>query len=194
MRRVLYIHGFLSSPLSFKAQQVKQWLAQHHPDIAFHCPSLTPYPDQTAAALMAELAKHPADQWGVMGSSLGGFWANWLAHTQPLRALVINPAMAPWQFMPAYLDQPLKSYHGDACYLLTKTHLDEIIRYDLPLTHPERIWLLAQTGDATLDYRQAAAYFAGCKQTIEDGGDHSFVGFERFLAPGLEFLFAQPRA
>lgn len=189
MKRLLYIHGFLSSPSSFKAQQVKQWLQDYHPDIDFICPHLTPYPDDTASRLRSIIENHQTDHLGVMGSSLGGFWAHWVAETFGLNAVLINPAVAPQQFMPEYLNRPLKGYYSDDVYQLNAEHIRQIIRYDSPVHHPERIWLLAQTGDETLDYRQAVTKFHQCKQTVEVGGDHAFTGFERYLAPSLEFLF-----
>ena len=189
MKRLLYIHGFLSSPASFKAQQVKQWLQQHHPDVDFICPHLSPYPDETAVTLRDLIQQSEGDKWGVMGSSLGGFWAHWVAETFHMNAVLVNPAVSPQQFMPDYLGRPLKGYYSDDIYQLNAEHLQQIIRYDSPVLHPERLWLLVQTGDETLDYRQAVTKFSRCKQTVEVGGDHAFTGFERYLASSFEFLF-----
>lgn len=188
MAALVYVHGFLSSPLSFKAQQVKAWLAQQHPSIAFYCPQLTPYPAQTQAQLAQLVESLLPQPVYLMGSSLGGFWAGWLAETYNLRALLINPAVRPQAFMPAYVNVDLKGYHTDDSYRLNAAHVDEIIAADLPVQRPENYWVLLQTGDETLDYRAAQAKYAACKLTIEEGGDHSFQGFERYLAPGLAFL------
>lgn len=188
MAALLYIHGFLSSPLSFKAQQTQAWLAVNYPEIAYHCPQLSPYPAETQqhlAQLVESLLPQPVY---LMGSSLGGFWATWLAEQYNLRALLINPAVQPQEFMPKYLDIDLKSYHTDDTYRLNAGHIAEIVRADVPVARPANYWLLAQTGDETLDYRKAAAKYAGCKQTLEPGGDHAFQGFERYLQPGLDFL------
>lgn len=188
MSALLYIHGFLSSPLSFKACQTQDWLAANHPDIDFYCPQLPPYPAQTQAILEA-LVEHLLPQpVYLMGSSLGGFWATWLAEKYNLRAVLINPAVSPQNFMPEYLEVDLKSYHTDDSYRLHAGHIDEMVAVDVPVTRKPNYWLLVQTGDETLDYRQAVQKYAGCKQTIEEGGDHSFQGFERYLDGALSWF------
>lgn len=190
MRSLLYLHGFLSSPQSFKAQQLSRWLELHHPSIEWLCPHLTPYPYQTRDQLAALIEPRLAlGEIGVMGSSLGGFWATWVAETYGLKTVLINPSVAPWAFMPAFLDVDLKSYHTDDSYRLTATHIDQIKACARPISDPRHYWLLAQEGDETLDYRQAVALYQGAKQTIEPNGDHSFQGFERFFEPSLSFLF-----
>ena len=188
MAALLYIHGFLSSPLSFKAQQTKSWLAANHPEIDYHCLQLSPYPAQTQHCL-EELVESllPAPVY-LMGSSLGGFWATWLVEKYNLRALLVNPAVRPQEFMPKYLGIDLKSYHTDDIYQLQPHHVEEIKQVDVKPHRLDNYWLLVQTGDETLDYRPAVEKYVGCKQTIEEGGDHSFQGFERYLDRGLEFL------
>jgi uncharacterized protein len=191
MATLLYLHGFLSSPLSFKAQQTQVWLAANHPEIDYHCPQLSPYPaatQQLLEHLVSSLAHQPVY---LMGSSLGGFWATWLAEKYNLRALLINPAVNPHAFMPKYLGVELKSYHSDDVYCLYQHHIDEIQTVDIEPKRLVNYWVLLQTGDETLDYRHAVQKYAGCKHTIEQGGDHAFQGFERYLESGLAFLRAQ---
>jgi len=188
MAALLYIHGFLSSPLSFKAQQTKQWLAAHHPEIEFHCPQLTPYPADTQQQLESLVESLLPEPVYLMGSSLGGFWATWLAEKYNLCAVLINPAVRPQDFMPAYLEVDLKSYHTDDSYRLSASHIDEIVAVDVPVTRMHNYWLLVQTGDETLDDRQSVEKYHACKQTIEEGGDHSFQGFERYFADCMTFF------
>ena len=187
MPRLIYIHGFLSSPASFKARQMQVWLAEHRPDIDYRCPHLPPYP-RLAAEQLANLADTDGPLY-LMGSSLGGFWAAWLAERYAAPAVLINTAGSPWQFMPDYLEVDLKGYHTDDTYRLSAHHVDEIRAYEVePLNHPENLWLLVQTGDETLDYRQAVAKYQGARQTIEPGGDHGFQGFERYIPEAMAFL------
>lgn len=188
MAALIYIHGFLSSPLSFKAQQVKAWLAEQHPEVHYECPHLPAYPGQTQEQLTELIESLLPEPVYLMGSSLGGFWATWAAETYNLRALIINPAVNPQALITRYLEVDLKGYHTDDSYRLNSTHVDEIRAADLPVTRHHNYWLLVQTGDETLDYRQAVAKYQGCRQTVEEGGDHAFQGFERYLQPALAFL------
>ena len=188
MAAVLYIHGFLSSPLSFKAQQTQAWLAANHPEIDYHCPQISPYPleaQQLLEQLVESLLPEPVY---LIGSSLGGFWATWLVEKYNLRAVMVNPAVNPQAFMPKYLGKALKSYYTDDVYYLQEHHVEQMRQVDVIPQRLENYWLLVQTGDETLDYRQAVEKYAGCKQTVEEGGDHAYQGFERYLESGLAFL------
>jgi len=188
MSALIYIHGFLSSPLSYKARQTQTWLAAHHPDIIYYCPQLTPYPEQTRVELEQLVESLLPQPVYLMGSSLGGFWATWLVEKYNLRALLINPSVNPKEFMPGYLNVDLKSYHNNDVYRLTAQHIDQINMAEIKPTRLNNYWLLVQTGDEVLDYRHAVQKYAGCKQTVEEGGDHAFQGFERYLESGLNFL------
>jgi uncharacterized protein len=189
MSDLIYIHGFLSSPLSYKARQTAEWLAENYPDITFHCPHLSPYPRATQDYLANLVELLLPRRVGLIGSSLGGFWSTWLVEKYDLRAMLVNPAVRPWEFMPDYLEVDLKSYHTDDSYRLNAGHIDEIKACDVEIQRRGNYWLLAQTGDETLDYSQAVEKYLGCKQTVEEGGDHGFQGFERFLSDGMTFLF-----
>lgn len=191
MAALLYIHGFLSSPQSFKACLVQQWLAANHREIAYHCPQLTPYPEQTRQQLEQLVESLLPQPVYIIGSSLGGFWASWLVEKYNLRALLINPSVRPYDFMPSCLGVELKSYHSEEKYYLTEQHIAEIKQYDIAPQRKDNYWLLVQTGDEVLDYRQAVAKYAASKQTLEQGGDHSFQQFERYLQTGLDFLQQQ---
>jgi hypothetical protein len=191
MPQLLYIHGFLSSPQSFKAQQIHAWLAKKHPDIDYHCPLLTPYPDQCAAVLeqIINNARQAKDPIYLMGSSMGGFWATYLAERYHLPAVLINPAVDVRVRMPLYQGQTLSNYYTDDVYCLTKDDLNAYSRYDTPVIQRHKnYWLLVQTGDETLDYRLAINKYPHSRQTVESGGDHSFQGFERFHTESITFF------
>jgi hypothetical protein len=196
MASLLYIHGFLSSPMSAKAQQMQCWLKQYRPDIAFYCPQLPPYPKQCASILDDLIAVIRADSVEknkqpiyLMGSSLGGFWATWLAERYGLPAVLINPAVDIEKLIPSYLGVELKNYHNADTYRLDEKDFDDLLSYRVDkLKSVENYWLLAQTGDETLDYLLAEEHYKGCYQLIEQGGDHSFQNFDRLIPQAINFF------
>lgn len=187
---LLYIHGFLSSPLSHKAVQVRDWLKTHRPDIHYHCPALTPYPGNTRQTLEDLVESLLPQTTAVIGSSLGGYWATWLVERYELRAVLINPAVRPSMLKPGYINVELKNYHTDETYTLDEKDIDELLAVDVAdISLRDRYWLMVQSGDETLDYRLAVEKYRGCRQLVEEGGDHSFQGFERHLEEVINFLF-----
>jgi predicted esterase YcpF (UPF0227 family) len=188
MATIIYIHGFLSSPLSAKAQQVKAWLSQHRPDISYICPQLPPYPNKCADILEGCMVNADSPVY-LMGSSMGGFWATWLVEKYGCKALLVNPAVDVFRLMPAYINQQLANYHIDEHYCLTAEHLDQLRSYHVETPQKcSNYWLLVQTGDETLDYSLAVEKYSACRQTIEQGGDHSFQGFDRFIPQAINFF------
>jgi len=189
MRSLLYIHGFLSSPLSHKAQLFKRWCDQTHPDITFLCPALTAYPDESILQLEHLIQHQLPEPVGLIGSSLGGFYASVLAHRYNLRAVLVNPAVAPHDLISAYIDKPLKNYHSAATYQLDQHHMDQLKALDEQTQiNTKNIWLMVQTGDETLDYQKAVEKYKGCKQLVEEGGDHSFQHFDNHFSDIIHFL------
>lgn len=191
MPQLLYIHGFLSSPQSYKALQMKAWVSEHRPDITFHCPFLTPYPAQCAKVLIGIVEEAIAKQEPIylMGSSMGGFWATYLAECYHLPAVLINPAVDVLNLMPKYLGQHLQNYHTSDSYYLKEDDLVQLSHYDTPnIHHHKNYWLFVQEGDETLDYRLAVKKYKQCRQTVEVGGDHSFKNFGRFHIGVIDFF------
>ena len=76
---LLYLHGFRSSPRSFKAQRLQAWLAAHRPEVHWWCPQLPPSPRAAMALVRQGIEAWPAASSAVLGSSLGGFYATAVA-------------------------------------------------------------------------------------------------------------------
>lgn len=181
MSAIVYLHGFLSSPASAKATQLGDYLRRHAPDIAYAVPCLPHRPAHAIDAAMAA-ARSLSGEPLVVGSSLGGFYATVLAERLGCRAVVINPAVHPQRLL-SRLQGPQRNPYTGESFDLSDVHLSELRALDPPhITDPERYWLLAETGDEVLDYREAVAYYAGARQDITQGGDHTLRGFAEFLA------------
>ncbi|PCJ35063.1 MAG: esterase YqiA [Cellvibrionales bacterium] len=187
MASLVYIHGFNSSPDSDKARKTRAWLASKRPGIDFICPFLSPFP----AVAMAQLEALIAELSGTLyfaGSSMGGFYATFLAAKYHSRAVLINPAVRPWLGRD-YLLGDQANYHTGEAHRIEQEHLDELQSFDVdPVTEPANLLVLLQTGDEVLDYRLAEEKYADCQLVIEPGGDHGFVGFENHLPAIVQFL------
>jgi uncharacterized protein len=181
---ILYIHGLNSSPASLKASQLSRAMAQLGLAEQLRVPALHHHPRQALAqleVLIAELGR-PV----LVGSSLGGYYATFLAERHGLPGLLINPAVRPHLRFDGYLG-PQKNYYSDETWELTADHVSALAELDVPAPQdPARYQVWLQTADETLDYRDAQRYYRACALRIQAGGDHGFQGF----AERLPMLFA----
>jgi len=186
---LLYVHGFNSSPLSHKANVMKAYCEQYRPDIKVLVPQLPCFPELAANLLLDIVEQHKEDyRIGLVGSSLGGYMSMWLNNQFGFRAVVVNPAVKPYELLADYLGEQVNPYTNET-YMLEEQHIAELIALDTPtIRDPSNFWLLQQEEDEVLDYRQAVSKFVGAKQTVESGGDHSFVDFERYPEKIIKFL------
>ena len=138
------------------------------------------------AAAEEEIARLSQDEITLVGSSLGGFYATWLAEKHALRAVLINPAIDPHVGLRPYLG-PQRPVYGRETYELTEEHLQEWRNLFVTRIHPERYLLLVETGDAVLDHRLAVRRYFGAKQIVIQGGDHGFASFPEHLPFILRF-------
>ena len=185
---LIYLHGFNSTPNSVKALQMTDYLAKELPDIQICVPALPNTPAATWQMLQQTLADLGDRPIGLVGSSMGGFWAMKVAETYGHRAVVINPAVYPHFLLQQLLGLQRNPYTGEE-YVLEPAHVDELQALGVPeLQHSERIWLLQQQGDEVLDYRLALQFYHFARTTVEQGGTHAFTGFERYCAQIVRFL------
>lgn len=186
---LIYIHGFLSSPQSVKAQQTITFMQANYPDIPMEVPEVPNYPQQAASLLETIVEKHQGKRLRFIGSSMGGFMSTHLLEKYGGKAVLINPAVRPFELLADYLGDHVNP-HTKKAFTLTEHHIQELLDLNTSsLNAPESYWVLLQTDDETLDYRQAENKYAASKLTIEQGGDHSFVDFDKHLPAIGEFLF-----
>jgi predicted esterase YcpF (UPF0227 family) len=181
---IVYLHGFNSSPYSHKAQVLGRYMAEQRRAHEYACPAL---PELASDAVRC-VERLIAGKDGVcfVGSSLGGFYATYLAEKHDASAVLINPAIDPHVGLRAYLG-PQKNLHTGEPYVLTEAHLREWEKLYVPRINPARYLLIVETGDEVLDYRRAVERYSGAEQRVIAGGDHSLQSFPEHLGRILEF-------
>lgn len=182
---ILYIHGFNSAPESKKASQLTSVMQQMGLGEQLRVPALHHHPRQAIAQLEAAIGELGSPL--LVGSSLGGYYATWLAERHGLKALLVNPAVSPHRMFDGYLGTQTNLYSGET-WELTHDHVNALAELEIPAPRdPQRIQVWLQTADETLDYRYAETYYAACALRIQAGGDHSYQGFARQLPALLSF-------
>lgn len=196
---ILYLHGFRSSPASFKARLLgerMQALGRAH---EYLCPHLPASPAQ-AIALAQSLVlgalgsggpggpgERAARELTIIGSSLGGYYATWLAEQLGCRAVLLNPAVKPPRELAQYVGVTTE-YHSNAPFEFKHEYIAELRALEVAaITRPERYFLLAATGDEVLDWREMVAHYAGAKQHIIQGSDHGIAEFAQYQDEVLAF-------
>ncbi len=186
---LLYLHGFRSSPQSTKARLMAALMAERFPQVQWWCPQLPPSP-QAAAALIAQGTAHwPADTSAVIGSSLGGFYATWIAAQRGWRAVLLNPAVEPARDLSRYIGEQTSWHDPAERFFFAPEFVDELRALAVgPLAQPERCMALIAQGDEVLDWREMTARYAGAQQTVLEGGDHALSDFDQYIPQVLTFL------
>ncbi|MEJ8813588.1 YqiA/YcfP family alpha/beta fold hydrolase [Variovorax ureilyticus] len=187
---LLYLHGFRSSPQSTKARLMAQHVARQYPITTWWCPQLPPSPKAAIDLVMSGIAGWPRESMGVVGSSLGGFYATCVAQKTGCRAVLLNPAVHPARDLANYIGEQVAWHHPNAHFYFRPEYIDELRALDVgPLTHPERVFAVIAKGDEVLDWREMSGRYPGSPQKIVEGEDHALSDFERrHLGDVLAFL------
>jgi len=182
---ILYIHGFNSSPLSHKASQLIALMERLGLAAQLRVPALHHHPRQAMVQLETAIAELGRPL--LVGSSLGGYYATCLAERHGLKALLVNPAVAPHRMFDGHLG-PQQNFYSGETWELTLDHVTALAELEVPAPQdPQRFQVWLQTADETLDYRAAQQYYRACALRIQAGGDHSFQGFAGQLPALLSF-------
>ncbi len=178
---LLYLHGFRPSPQSTKARIDGAWMAAHAPGVVWHCPQLPASPAAALRELRAATAGWPRAPTGIVGSSLGGYYATVLAETlgAPVRAVLLNPAIEPARDLAGYVGE-ITAWHSDERFEFRTEFIDELrAMRPADISAPGRYLAIIAKGDEVLDWREMSARYAGCHIELLEGSDHALSDFER---------------
>lgn len=186
---LLYLHGFRSSPRSAKARRMAAWTAAHRPDLVFACPQLPPSPREAMALVDTLIRDWPRDTMAVMGSSLGGFYATWVAQHTGARTVLLNPAVDPARDLANHIGEQTCWQDPDEHFFFRREFVDELRALGAgALAHPDRLLAVIAKGDEVLDWREMHARYPGSRIKLLEGSDHGLADFDDYLDELTAFL------
>ena len=190
--RLIYLHGFLSSPKSQKAQSLIDYVQNElielidQGKLELLVPTLPSKPEQ--AIFLIEKLMLGSERVVLIGSSLGGFYSIYFAEKHSCKAILVNPlAELDESLADTFLGHHTNLYNGeefeieisDAEYLLTLEQNN--------IKQQDNYLLLLETGDEVLDYKLALGKFPKADQAVISGGSHRFENFEKYIPEIIKF-------
>lgn len=204
---LLYLHGFRSSPASFKARLMGDWLARHRPQVQWWCPQLPPSPAaawQLVQQGLAHWPQHgdghggpggqgghggPPQRLAVVGSSLGGFYATAVAEATGCPAVLLNPAVDPARDLAAYIGEQTQFHDPEERFFFRPEYIDELRALTVPQpTRPARYAAVIAQGDEVLRWQEMVGRYPGIHLRLLPGSDHALSDFDTHLPFVLQQL------
>lgn len=185
---LLYLHGFRSSPQSAKARQVATRVRERHPQVTWWCPQLPPSPKAAIEMVLQGIAAWPASM-AVIGSSLGGFYATYLAQVKDCKAVLLNPAVHPARDLARHIGEQTAWHDPREHFFFEPRFVDELraLEGGLP-AHPEKLFAIIAKGDELLDWREMRTHYRGATVKLLEAGDHALSDFHRHIDDVFAFL------
>ena len=185
---LLYLHGCRSSPHSAKARLTAAWVQQQRPDVQWWCPQLPASPRAAMLLVLGGVADWPAAGIGVVGSSLGGFYATAAAERLGCRAVLLNPAVDPARDLQKYIGETT-AWHSDERFFFRAEFIAELRAIaPLTLTRLDRYFAVIAKGDEVLNWVEMSERYRGAVIKLLDGGDHALSDFDTHLPEVMGFL------
>ena len=193
---LLYLHGFRSSPQSNKARMVAAHVQARHPALHWWCPQLPPSPGEAARLIQQGTADWPRESMAVVGSSLGGFYARWLALHTGCRAVLLNPAVHPARDLARHVGQQTSWHDPNERFDFSPAYVQELATLEADIerlaatraaTEQSQLAVIAK-GDEVLDWREMLGFCAGGQVRLLEGGDHAISDFAEHLGAVMRFI------
>lgn len=184
---ILYLHGFRSSPASFKARMMRSHCEACGKLEEFICPQLPASPASAMQLIESLASNYDADALTVVGSSLGGYYATALAEKIGCKAVLLNPAVRPAQDLQKHVGA-LTTWHSNEPFEFKTEYIGELEAIAVTnITQPERYFLVAATGDEVLDWRSMTEHYQGARQLVIEGSDHGISDFDKYIDEVIAF-------
>lgn len=188
---VVYLHGFRSSPRSSKAVMTGQGIglisSPSHP-YEWYCPQLLASPKSSMNMVTKHIDHSSADRLVIIGSSLGGFYTNYLAEKYQAKAVVLNPAVYAARELAPHVGM-MTAYDSDEPFDFRPEYIDELKALQIQkISQPERYFLIAAKGDELLNWQEMVDFYPGAKHLVLEGSDHGISEYAEYLPEVIRFI------
>jgi uncharacterized protein len=125
--KIIYLHGFGSTGTSEKSQALKTRFGNEN----VWSPDLPIDADEVISMVDAHVRRVNDYPVVFVGTSLGGFYANYFAQRFDCPSVLVNPAFDPGQSLSKFLGEH-KNYATGLPFELTQAHLDKWTEMRIP--------------------------------------------------------------
>lgn len=164
-------------------------VASRFPQVQWCCPQLPASPAQAAALIEGLTRDWPTQRMAVVGSSLGGLYAAWLAQRRGCRCVLLNPAVDAARDLARHVGEQTLWHDPSQRMYFEPSFVDELRTLQGPVqADPERWLAIIAQGDEVLDWREMSAHYRGATQLVLPGNDHALSDFAERVDTVLHFL------
>ncbi len=181
---IIYIHGFGGSGEGRKAKAFREYYKNSTE--GFIAPSLS-YVPELAIKTLEELIESYSRDVKLIGSSLGGFYAVYLAQKYSLKTVLLNPSIFPYKTLKNYMGNA-PTFYDNSSFSWSEKHINMLENYIEKDIDSSKFMLLVQKGDELLNPQEAIDKFIDAIVIVQEGGSHGFDGIESHFENIRNFL------
>jgi predicted esterase YcpF (UPF0227 family) len=188
---LVYLHGFRSSPKSSKAvmtEEAVRAISSIDYSYEWYCPQLLASPKESMHMVTTHIDKSSAGRIVIVGSSLGGFYTNYLAEKYQCKGVALNPAVYAARELEPHVGM-MTAYDSDEPFDFRAEYINELRSLQVEkITDPKRYFLIAAKGDELLDWKEMVGFYSGAKQLVLEGSDHGIADYANHLPAVIDFI------
>lgn len=154
----------------------------------WYCPQLLASPKLSMEMVTRHIDQSNANEIIVIGSSLGGFYANYLAEKYQCKGIALNPAVYAARELESHVGM-MTAYDSNEPFDFKAEYIDELRALQVEkITRPENYLLIAAKGDELLDWKEMVTFYSGAKQVVLEGSDHGITDYVEHLPIVIDFI------
>jgi predicted esterase YcpF (UPF0227 family) len=154
----------------------------------WYCPQLLASPKESMDMVIKHIDQSNSDRIVIIGSSLGGFYTNYLAEKYQCKGVALNPAVYAARELEPHVGM-MTAYDSEEPFDFKAEYIDELRALQIKqISHPDRYFLIAAKGDELLDWKEMSAFYPGAKQLILEGSDHGIADYSTHLPAVIKFI------